>query len=114
MLAGHVQRTPGATLSSSGECLAYAPAEAAALGVDLDADPSFAEVMTVRADRMTLVRGIVDGLTNTELERVCARAPAPGYPEESRSVGDCLGVVMMEECEHYRFAVRDLAVLQAS
>jgi hypothetical protein len=36
-----------------------------------------------------------------------------GYPEESRSVGDCLGVVMEEECEHHRYAVRDLAVLEA-
>jgi len=92
---------------------AYAPADAAALGIDLDAHPSFAEVMTVRADRMALVRGIVDGLTSTELERICTRAPAPGYPEESRSVGDCLGVVMEEECEHHRYAVRDLAVLEA-
>ena len=93
---------------------AYAPADAAALGIDLDARPSFAEVMTVRADRMALVRGIVDRLTNTELERICTRAPAPGYPEESRSVGDCLGVVMEEECEHHRYAERDLAVMLAS
>lgn len=50
---------------------------------------------------------------DTELERICTRAPAPGYPEESRSVGDCLGVVMDEECAHHRYAVRDLAVLQA-
>jgi hypothetical protein len=27
---------------------------------------------------------------------------------------DCIGVVMDEEMEHYRFAVRDLAVLEAS
>lgn len=92
---------------------AYAPADAAALGIDLDARPSLAEVMTVRAGRMALVRGIVDGLTSTELERICTRAPAPGYPEESRPVADCLGVVMEEECEHRRFAARDLAVLQA-
>lgn len=91
----------------------YPPADAAALGIDLDARPSFAEVMEVRADRMALVRGIVDGLTDTELERMCARAPAPGYPEESRSVGRCLRVVMREECEHHRYAVRDLAVLEA-
>jgi hypothetical protein len=91
---------------------AYAPADAAALGIDLDARPSLAEVMKVRAERMALVRGIVDGLTTTELERVCTRAPAPGYPEETRSVGDCIGVVMEEECEHHRFAVRDLAVLE--
>jgi hypothetical protein len=92
---------------------AYAPADAAALGKDHDARPSCAEVVTVRADRMTLVRGLVDGLTDTELERMCTRAPAPGYPKESRSVGDCLGVVMEEECEHHRYAVRDLAVLEA-
>ena len=93
---------------------AYAPKDAAALGIDVDARPSFAEVMAVRADRMGLVRGIVDGLTDTDLERTCMRAPAPGYPEEARSIGECLGVVMEEECEHHRFAVRDLAVLQAS
>lgn len=92
---------------------AYAPIDATALGIDLDAHPSLAEVRTVRVDRMTLVRGILDGLTNTELKRVCTRAPAPGYPEESRSVAECLGVVMEEECEHHRYAVRDLAVLQA-
>jgi len=92
---------------------AYAPADAAGLGIDLDARPSFAEVMTVRADRMALVRGLVDGLTDTELERMCTRTPAPGYPEGSRSVGECLGVVMEEECEHHRYAVRDLAVLEA-
>jgi len=93
---------------------AYAPADAAALGIDLYARPSFAEVMTVRADRVALVRSLVDGLTNTELKRICTRAPAPGYPEESRSVGECIGVVMEEECEHHRYAVRDLAALHAS
>jgi hypothetical protein len=92
---------------------AYAPADAAALGIDLDARPSLSEVMTVRADRMARVRGIVDGLTDTDLGRMCTRAPAPGYPEESRPVGECLGVVMEEECEHHRFAVRDLAVLES-
>jgi hypothetical protein len=59
------------------------------------------------------VRGIVNGLTDTELERKCTRPPAPGYPEEARSVGSCLRVVMQEECEHHRYAVRDLAVLEA-
>jgi hypothetical protein len=91
----------------------YPPADAAALGIDLDARPSFAEVLEARASRLELVRGIVDGLTDTELERMCSRAPAPGYPDESRSVGRCLRVVMKEECEHRRYAVRDLAVLEA-
>lgn len=91
----------------------YPPADAAALGIDPGAHPSFAEVMEARTSRMALVRGIVSGLTGTELERMCQRAPAPGYPEESRSVGSCLRVVMYEECEHHRYAVRDLAVLEA-
>ena len=91
----------------------YPPADAAALGVELDARPSFDEVMEVRTDRMAVVRRIVDGLTDDELERQCTRPPAPGYPDEPRRVGKCLQVVMKEECEHRRYAVRDLAVLEA-
>jgi DinB superfamily/Pentapeptide repeats (8 copies) len=88
--------------------------DAAALGVDLDADPSFDEVMAARTDRLSVVRRIVDGLTDEELERPCARPPAPtGYPDEVRTVGRCLRTVMREECEHRRYAVRDLAVLEA-
>jgi hypothetical protein len=91
----------------------FPPADAAAIGIDLDARPSFDEVMEVRADRMAVMRRIVDGLSNDELERLCARSPAPGYPEEPRTVRRCLRVVMNEECEHYRYAVRDLAMLEA-
>jgi hypothetical protein len=69
-----------------------------------------AELMAVRADRMTLVRGILDGLEEGELARPGTRAPAPGRPVETRSVGDCLRVVREEECEHHRFAVPDVAV----
>jgi DinB superfamily/Pentapeptide repeats (8 copies) len=91
----------------------YPPADAADLGIELDARPSFDEVMEARADRTAVVRGIVDGLTDEELERVCHRAPAPGYPEEPRTVGRCLSVVMREECEHRRYAVRDLTFLES-
>jgi hypothetical protein len=54
------------------------------------------------------------GLTDADLARPCWRSPAPGYPDEERTVIDCIAVVMDEEMEHYRFAVRDLAVLEAS
>ncbi len=91
---------------------AYAPADAMVLGMDLDAQPSYEEVLAVRAERMALVRGLVDGLTDAELARTCERSPAPGYPEEARPVGECLGVVMSEECEHHQFAARDLAVIE--
>ena len=91
----------------------YPRADAVALGIDLDARPSFDEVLEVRADRMAVIRGIVDALTDDELQRSCDRSPAPGYPEETRTVGACLRVVMVEECEHHRYAVRDLAILEA-
>jgi hypothetical protein len=51
--------------------------DAAALGIDLDARPSYAEVAQVRAGRVALVRGILDGLTDAGLERACTRAPRP-------------------------------------
>jgi len=92
----------------------YPAADASALGIDLAAQPDYAEILAVRADRMAVVRRIVDGLTDDDLGRRCRRSPAPGYPDEERSVIECIGVVMDEEIEHYRFAVRDLAVLEAT
>ena len=91
----------------------FTAADAEALGIDLDVRPPLAQVLEARGTRMTMIRGIVDGLTDDDLERICPRLPAPGYPEEARSVGLCLGVVMKEECEHRRYAVRDLAALEA-
>jgi hypothetical protein len=91
----------------------YPPADAAALGIDLEARPDYAEIFAVRADRMALMRRIVDGASDEDLGRLCPRSPAPGYPDEERSVIECLAVVMDEEIEHYRFAARDLAVLEA-
>jgi hypothetical protein len=91
----------------------YPRADAVALGVDVDAHPAFAEVLEARASRQAVIRGILGGLTDAGLERMCTRDPAPGYPDEPRSVGRCLRVVMREEIEHRRYAVRDLTVLEA-
>lgn len=91
----------------------YPAADASALGIDLSAQPSYDEILAARADRMAVMRRIVDGLTDDELGRPCRRSPAPGYPDEERAVIECVGVVMDEEIEHYRFATRDLAVLEA-
>ena len=92
----------------------YPAADAAALGIDLTARPGYAEILAARADRMAVMRRIVADLTDDSLGRLCQRSPAPGYPDEERTVIDCISVVMDEEIEHYRFAVRDLAVLEAS
>ncbi len=91
----------------------YPAADAAALGIDLTAQPGYAEVLAARADRMSVMRRIVAGLTDDGLRRRCQRSPAPGYPDEERTVIACLAVVLEEEIEHYRFAVRDLAALAA-
>ncbi len=88
-------------------------ADAVALGIDLGADPSLAEVLEVRGTRMAMVRGITDGLTDDNLERECPRLPGPGYPDEAYTADRCLNVIMREECEHRRYAVRDLALLEA-
>jgi DinB superfamily/Pentapeptide repeats (8 copies) len=92
----------------------YPAAEAAALGIDLAAHPGYAQILAARADRMAVMRRIVAGLTDEGLGRSCPRSPAPGYPDEDRAVAECVGVVMEEEIEHYRFAVRDLAVLEVT
>jgi hypothetical protein len=91
----------------------YPAADAAALGIDLAADPGYDEILAVRADRMAVIRRIVAGLTDDDLGRLCRRSPAPGYPEEDRNVAGCIAVAMDEEIEHYRFATRDLAVLES-
>jgi hypothetical protein len=90
----------------------YPPQDAAAIGMDIDANPSFNEVLTVRDERMAVIRGIVDDLTAEGMERICTRSPAPGYPDEERPAAECLAVVMDEELEHHRFATRDLGVLE--
>jgi hypothetical protein len=92
----------------------YPAADAAALGIDLTARPSYDEVLAARADRTAVMRRIVADLTDEDLGRLCRRSPAPGYPDEKRTVIDCVAVVMDEEIEHHRFAVRDLALLEAS
>ena len=91
----------------------YPAADAAALGIDLTAQPSYAEILAARAGRMAVMRRIVDGATDDSLGRLCERAPAPGYPDEERTVIGCIAVVMDEEIEHHRYAIRDLAVLEA-
>ena len=42
-----------------------------------------------------------------------AARTGPDYPEETYTLGRCLNVIMNEECEHRRYAVRDLAALEA-
>ncbi len=90
------------------------PADVAAkLGLTLEATPTLDEVLAPRLARMAAMRRVVDGLTAAELDRVCGRKPADPYPDQEYVVRRCLKVVLKEEAEHHRYAVRDLAVLEA-
>ena len=87
--------------------------QATGLGLTLDATPSLDEVLEPRRRRMASMRRVVDGLTEAELDRTCGRKPADPYPDKEYVVRGCLTVVLKEEAEHHRYAVRDLAVLEA-
>jgi hypothetical protein len=89
------------------------PDAAAELGLILDATPTLDEVLGPRLARMATMRSVVNGLTEAELDRVCGRKPADPYPDQEYVVRRCLKVVLKEEAEHHRYAVRDLAVLEA-
>ncbi|WP_157253688.1 DinB family protein [Nonomuraea typhae] len=89
------------------------PDETAKLGLTLEATPTLDEALVPRFARMATMRRIVDELTEAELDRVCGRKPADPYPDQEYVVRRCLKVVLQEEVEHHRYAVRDLAVLEA-
>ena len=89
------------------------PEATAKLGLTLEARPTLDEVLAARLARMATMRRAVDGLTEAELGRVCRRKPADPYPDQEYVVRRCLKVVLKEEAEHHRYAVRDLAVLEA-
>jgi len=91
------------------------PADATAeLGLTLKATPTLSEVLAPRLRRMTTMRHVLEQLTQAELDRTCGRKPAEPYPDQDYVVRRCLKVVLKEEAEHHRYAVRDLAVLEAS
>jgi len=72
--------------------------------------PTYAEVLGARANRVAMVRDFLAGVTPEELT-VTRRNPwAPEHPETTLS---CLHVILEEEWEHHRFAVRDLDAIEA-
>ena len=64
-------------------------------GIDPDADPSLGQVLEVRRRSLGV-------------PRPCA----PGHPRKDHTVLHCLHVVLKEEWQHHRYAVRDLGVLE--
>jgi hypothetical protein len=69
------------------------------------ATPSYAEVLEARASRVAMVRDFLASVTPAELAAVRKNPHDPQYPETTLS---CLHVILEEEWEHHRYAVRDL------
>ena len=72
--------------------------------------PSYAEVLEVRAGRVAMVRDFLATVTPEELAATRKNPWDPQYQETSLS---CLHVILEEEWEHHRFAVRDLDAIGA-
>jgi DinB superfamily len=81
-------------------------------GIDPDADPSLDQVLDLRRERMDEVRDVIAGANAEELERNCVPPDSPGHPGKDHTVLQCLHVVLKEEWQHHRYAVRDLEVLE--
>ncbi len=81
-------------------------------GIETGADPTLAEVLAARGERMATVRNLLAGISADELARRCDQNEAAGYPPETtQTVLACFHVVFDEEWAHHQFAVRDLDVL---
>jgi hypothetical protein len=73
--------------------------------------PSYAEVVDARAGRVAMVRDFLAGVTTAEL---AASRPNPHEPGERETTRSCLHVILEEEWEHHRYAVRDLDAIASS
>jgi DinB family protein/pentapeptide repeat protein len=72
-------------------------------------EPSYAEVLEVRAGRLAMVRDFLATVTSEELTATRRNPWSPEYPETTLS---CLHVILEEEWEHHRYAVRDLDAIE--
>jgi hypothetical protein len=74
------------------------------------AAPSYDEVLDARAGRVAMVRDFLATVTPDQLAEERRNPHDPAYPETVRS---CLHTILEEEWEHHRYAVRDLAAIEA-
>ena len=72
--------------------------------------PSYAEVLEVRAGRVAMVRDFLASTTSDELAETRKNPWDPEYQETTLS---CLHVILQEEWEHHRYAIRDLDAIEA-
>ena len=61
---------------------------------------------------MDEVRKVIVGASTEKLERNCVPPDSPGHPRTDHTVVQCLHVILKEEWQHHRYAIRDLGVLE--
>jgi hypothetical protein len=88
------------------------PEWAQEIGLDTSATPDLAEVLPVRRQHQQSVQTALANLTNRDLAEVRTAPDDPGHPNGEHSVLQCLHVLLNEEWEHHRYAIRDLDVLE--
>jgi hypothetical protein len=71
--------------------------------------PTYAEVIEARAGRVAMVRDFLATVTTGDLRTTRRNPWAPRHPETTLS---CLHVILDEEWEHLRYAVRDLDAIE--
>ena len=72
--------------------------------------PSYDEVLEARADRVSMVADLLGSATADDLAASHPNPHDPAFPETTLS---CLHVILEEEWEHHRYAVRDLDAIEA-
>jgi hypothetical protein len=72
--------------------------------------PSYADILEVRADHVARVR---DFLATVTAEDLAVTRRNPWAPEYAESTLSCLHVILEEEWEHLRYAVRDLDAIES-
>jgi hypothetical protein len=96
----------GLSYSQNGDTKAF-------VGVDMTlfvtGTPPYDDVLEARADRVATVR---DFLATVTPEELTAAHRNPHNPDAPVTTLSCLQVILAEEWEHHRFAVRDLDAIQ--
>jgi hypothetical protein len=73
--------------------------------------PSYDEILEARAERVAMVRDFLAGVTADDL---AAKRRNPHDPDYEETTLNCVHVILEEEWEHHRYAVRDLDAIRSA
>jgi hypothetical protein len=83
---------------------------ASKVGIEVDAHPPYQDVLEMRSGRVGMVREYLRSVTDAQLDE---GGHQPFFVSHSFTVRDCLGIIINEEWQHHRYALRDLDAIAA-